>query len=85
MSFFDHKVTVAWIGDGVFFPLITSDKGNTKPFLRLFKDLNIRLLVDADDLALRGYTSQDIISEAELVSHDELVDLLARADSVLSF
>ena len=85
MSLFDHEVTVAWMGDGVFFPIIASEKGNTQPFLRLFKDLNIRLLVDADDLALRGYTSQDVVSEAELVSHDELVDSLAQADSVLSF
>jgi sulfur relay (sulfurtransferase) DsrF/TusC family protein len=42
-------------------------------------------MVDADELALRGYTSQDVITEAELKSQNEIVDILARADSVLSF
>jgi sulfur relay (sulfurtransferase) DsrF/TusC family protein len=85
IALYDHEVTVAWMGDGVFYPLKSSDKSNTQPMLRLFKDLNIQLLVDADELALRGYTSQDVIAEAELVPHDEIVEALAQADSVLSF
>ena len=85
IALFDHDVTVVWMGDGVFYSLKASDKGNTQPILRLFKDLNIRLVVDADDLALRGYMSQDVITEAELTPHTEVVGALARADSVLSF
>jgi sulfur relay (sulfurtransferase) DsrF/TusC family protein len=85
IALIDHDVTVVWMGDGVFYPLKASDKSNTEPILRLFKDLNIRLMVDADELALRGYTSQDVITEAELKSQNEIVDILARADSVLSF
>ena len=85
IAFYDHELTVAWIGDGIFYPLKTSDKGNTQPMLRLFKDLNIRLLVDADELAQRGYTSQDIIAEAEPVSHNEILEAVIQADSVLSF
>jgi sulfur relay (sulfurtransferase) DsrF/TusC family protein len=85
IALYDHDVTVAWMGDGVFYPLKSSDKGNTQPILRLFKDLNIRLLVDADELALRGYSGQDIIPEVELVPHDEAIEALVQADSVLSF
>jgi predicted peroxiredoxin len=85
IALLDHDVTVVWMGDGVFYPLKASDKGNTQPILRLFKDLNIRLMVDTDELVLRGYTSQDVITEAELTPHDEIVNTLARADSVLSF
>lgn len=85
IALFDHDVTMVWMGDGVFYPLKAADKGNTQPFLRLFKDLNIRLIVDSDELALRGYMSQDAITEAELMPHTEIIDTLAGADSVLSF
>jgi sulfur relay (sulfurtransferase) DsrF/TusC family protein len=85
IALYDHEVTVVWMGDGVFYPLKCSDKSNAQPILRLFKDLNIRLLVDSDELALRGYSSQDIIAEAEPVPHDEVVAALVQADSVLSF
>ena len=85
IAFFDHEVTVAWLGDGIFYPLKCSDKGNTQPMLRLFKNLNIRLLVDADELSLRGYTSQDLIAVVQALPRNEIIETLVQADSVLSF
>jgi len=85
IALFDHDVAVVWMGDGIFYPLKASDKGSTQPILRLFKDLSIRLMVDADELALRGYTNRDVITEAELVPHNVIVDTLAEAESVLTF
>jgi len=84
-ALYDHEVTLAWMGDGVFYLLKPSDKGNTKPLLRLFKDLNISLIVDSDDLTRRGFTSQDVIPEVSIVPHAQFIDTLAQSESVLSF
>ena len=85
MALYDHEVTILWMGDGVFFPLKMSEKNQTQPFLRLMKDLNVRLLIDVDELVERGFSSDDLISEAVPMPHDALVGLLAEADAVLSF
>ena len=85
IAFYDHEVTIAWMGDGVYYPLKTSDKSNTQSILRLFKDLNIRLIVDADELLQRGYSNKDIIPEVDPVPHSEVILTLAQADSVLRF
>jgi sulfur relay (sulfurtransferase) DsrF/TusC family protein len=85
IAFYDHELTVVWMGDGIFYPLKKTNKGNTQPILRLFKDLNIRLLVDADELTQRGYTSKDIIAEAEPVPQNEILEAVIKADSVLTF
>lgn len=85
MALFDHEIVLAWTGDGVFFPLKSSDKGNTQPILRLFKDLSVKLLVDSDELAFRGYDAEDLIAEVEPVPRLKIVETLVKADSVLSF
>jgi hypothetical protein len=85
MALYDNEVMIVWMGDGVFFPLKTSDKTTTQSFLRLMKDLNITLIVDFDELHLRGFSRQDIMPEAETKPHDEIIELLATADTVISF
>jgi hypothetical protein len=85
MALFDSKVMIVWMGDGVFFPLKTSDKTTTQPFIRLMKDLNIGLIVDVDELLLRGYSREDIMPEAEPKHRDEIIGLLAEANTVISF
>ncbi len=85
LSLIDHQVSVAWIGEGVFFPLRTSEKGNTQQILSLLKEMGVKLLVDSDQLRERGYGPQDLASFAEPVSHPDLVTILSQADSVLSF
>jgi hypothetical protein len=85
MALFDNEVMIVWIGDGVFFPLKTSDKTTTQPFIRLMKDLNIGLIVDFDELLLRGYSREDIMPEAEPKHHSEIIGLLAEANTVISF
>ena len=85
ISLFDHKICVIWSNDGVFFPLKSSDKMMTQPFLRLAKDLDIRLIVDLNDLACRGFTSNEVINEVELMIHEKILEKLAKANIVISF
>jgi len=85
MSLFDHKVSVIWGGDGIFYPLNGSDKTTTQPFLRLMKDLNIPLYVDLDDLKKRGVSNDEVIAEVTPLAHDRKTEMLATANVVLSF
>ncbi|MGD0804727.1 MAG: DsrE family protein [Candidatus Bathyarchaeia archaeon] len=85
MSLFDHKVSIIWESDGVFYPLNGSDKAKTQPFLRLMKDLNVSLVVDLDDLKKRGVALDEVIEGVESFEHDRILDMLAMANVVISF
>lgn len=85
ISLFDHKVSVIWIGDGVYFPLKQSDKTMTQSFLRLVGDLNIHLLVDIDELKQRGFSKEDIIPQVDPLPNEKIVEILASSDYVVNF
>ena len=85
MALFDHKVSIIWEGDGVFYPLNGSDKATTQPFLRLMKDLNVPLAVDLDGLKKRGVAFEDVIDGVESLEHDKILEMLTMANVVISF
>jgi len=85
LALIDHKLSIVWTGNGVHFPIIRSDKSNTRNIINLFSDLNIHLFVDEESLVEKGYNAQDIIPEVSVIGCGEVINMLSEADFVLSF
>ena len=88
---FEQDVSVVFLDDGVY----QLKKGmqtkaiatkNFSPTYRALEDYDIdKLYVDADSLAARGLTAEDLVTEVKVVSSSELAGLMEQQDVVLSF
>jgi sulfur relay (sulfurtransferase) DsrF/TusC family protein len=85
ISLYDHKVSIIWRGDGVYFPIESTDKTKTQPFIRLTKDLDISLYVDGDDAKRRGIKEDDFISEVKVLGRLRCLEILSGSHHVISF
>lgn len=80
-----HRVYVIWRGEGVYNALKTADDSSIRPFIRLFKDLDIALYVDRDDLKVRGLQDEELLPEVKNIERAEVLDIICEADVVLTF
>jgi tRNA 2-thiouridine synthesizing protein C len=88
---FEQDVSVVFVDDGVY----QLKKGmqtkaiatkNFSPTYRALEDYDIdKLYVDADSLAARGLTAEDLVTEVKVVDSATLAGLMAEQDVVLSF
>ena len=85
MAFFDHDITVIWRNNGVFNALSKVDNSSTKPFIRNFEVMDIKLYVDGQDLEERGLQGQDLIPEVQKLGRKDVIKAIKNADVVLSF
>ena len=88
---FDQDVSLAFIDDGVF-QLAKGqhtkaiDVKNFSPTYRALEDYDIeKLYVDKESLEARGLTEDDLLVPVQVVSAEELADLMEQQDVVLSF
>ena len=61
------------------------DNSSVKPFIRLFKDVGIDLFVDKNDLGQRNIKDEEVISEVKAIERTEMLDLICKADFVITF
>ncbi len=88
---FEQDVSVVFLDDGVY----QLKKGmqtkaiatkNFSPTYRALEDYDIdKLYVDADSLAARGLTAEDLVTEVKIVNSAELAELMEQQEVVLSF
>ena len=88
---FDQEVRLMFVDDGVY----QLKKGmqtkaiatkNFSPTYRALEDYDIdKLYVDADSLAARGLTAEDLVTEVKIVNSAELAELMEQQEVVLSF
>jgi tRNA 2-thiouridine synthesizing protein C len=88
---FDQDVSLAFFDDGVY----ALAKGqNTKaveiknfsPTYRALEGYDIeKLYVERESLEERGLSEDDLVVDAQVVNRDEMADLMAEQDVVLSF
>ena len=88
---FEQDVSVVFVDDGVY----QLKKGmqtkaiatkNFSPTYRALEDYDIdKLYVDADSLAARGLTAEDLVTDVKVVGSAELAELMEQQDVVLSF
>ncbi len=88
---FEQDVSLAFIDDGVY----QLKKGmqtkaiatkNFSPTYRALEDYDIdKLYVEAESLAARGLTAEDLVAEVKVVDAKALGELMEQQDVVLSF
>ena len=88
---FEQDVSVVFVDDGVYqLKKGMQTKGiatkNFSPTYRALEDYDVdKLYVDADSLAARGLTAEDLVTEVKIVDSAELARLMGEQDVVLSF
>jgi tRNA 2-thiouridine synthesizing protein C len=85
IALFDHKVSITWKDDGVYYILKSTNKTRTKSFLGLVEDLNIELYASEESLTNRGLSKEEIIDNVILLKRQGLLDLLSEAQLVMTF
>lgn len=88
---FEQSVSLAFVDDGVY----QLKKGmqtkaiatkNFSPTYRALEDYDIdKLYVEAESLAARGLTAEDLVTEVKVVDARALGELMEQQDVVLSF
>lgn len=88
---FEQDVSLAFVDDGVY----QLKKGmqtkaiatkNFSPTYRALEDYDIdKLYVEAESLAARGLTAEDLVTEVKVVDAKALGELMEQQDVVLSF
>jgi len=88
---FEQDVSVVFLDDGVYqLKKGMQTKGiatkNFSPTYRALEDYDVdKLYVDADSLAARGLTTEDLVTEVKVVDSATLATLMTEQDVVLSF
>ena len=88
---FEQDVSVVFVDDGVYqLKQGMQTKGiatkNFSPTYRALEDYDIdKLYVEAESLAARGLTAEDLVTDVKVVGGGELAALMAEQDVVLSF
>ncbi len=87
---FDQDVTMVFLDDGVFQLRKNQDTTavnmkNFSPTYRALDDYDVeKLYVEKESMEARGLTTDDLIVPVEVVSSDELRDIMAAQDVILS-
>lgn len=88
---FDQDVSLAFVDDGVF-QLVKGQKTdgvemkNFSPTYRALEGYDIeKLYVDRSSMEARGLTEDDLIVDVSVLSDDEMKNLMAEQDVVISF
>jgi tRNA 2-thiouridine synthesizing protein C len=88
---FDQDVSLVFIDDGVY-ELVkgqqTKELGikNFSPSYRALEGYDVeKLYVDADSLAARGLAEKDLLVPVEVLNSQQMAELMAQQDVVLSF
>lgn len=88
---FDQDVSLLFMDDGVFEIVKgqqTKDIGmkNFSPSYRALEGYDVeKLYVDAESLAQRGLTEKDLLVPVEVLSSQQMAELMQQQDVVLSF
>lgn len=85
VGFWDHEVTILWRNEGVYATIKNADRTLTEQFFKELPSLETALLVDEEDLAVRGFTSDDLIEGIQPVSKDVIRGVIEKAEASLVF
>lgn len=79
----EHTVDVVYVGDGVYFTLNGVDRSDTAKYLGTLANLGYKLRAERESLAERGIAADRVAPDVALISRQELVDLINRADMTI--
>jgi sulfur relay (sulfurtransferase) DsrF/TusC family protein len=85
VGFWDHEVTILWRGEGVYATLKNADRTLTGQFFKELPGLDTELLVDEEDLAVRGFTSDDLVKGIQPVGKNVIRGIIGKTEASLVF
>ncbi len=81
----ENIITVAYLGDGVYFTLHGVDRKDTERYLSTIQKQNAGMIVEKESLKERGLKERDVGTEFEIVPRKEILKLIQTADFVMDF
>ena len=81
----ENRVTVAYLGDGVYFALAGVDRKDTDRYLGTLKKQGARLVVQKESLKERGIKEVEVGEGFEILPIKEISLLLQGADFTMDF
>jgi sulfur relay (sulfurtransferase) DsrF/TusC family protein len=81
----EHKVSLLWMGNGIYSVLNKADNTLTTRFFDQFEDLEINLFIEKEALNVRGIQKKDLIPQAKVVDREEISKLIAETEVSLVF
>lgn len=81
----ENVVTVAYVGDGVYFTLHGVSRRDTERYISTLQKQKARMVVERESLKERGIKERDVATEFEIIPRKELLTFVRQADFVLDF
>jgi len=81
----EHTVDVLYLGDGVFFALKDIDRSDSAKYLATLSALGVNLKAEKEALQARSISESDLADDVDVVSRDEALELVRRADLTIDF
>ena len=84
-GFWEHSVSVLWMGDGVYAALKEADRSITGKFLEDLPDLDAELYVDGEALRENGFAEENLVEGIKLANREAVKRLFESAEASLVF
>lgn len=81
----EHTVDVLYLRDGVYFVLKDVDRNDSAKYLATLSALGVNLKAEKEALQARSISESDLADDVNVVSCDEALELVRRADLTIDF
>ena len=81
----EHTVDVVYLGDGVHFAVKDVDRSDSAKYLATLSAMNVNLKAEKEALQARGISQSDLADDVEVIGHDQVLELVRRADLTVDF
>ncbi|MFQ5593622.1 MAG: DsrE family protein [Anaerolineae bacterium] len=81
----EHAVDVVYLGDGVYFTLAGADRSDSQLYLGTLETLGYSLKVERESLTAHGLAESDLAPDVQVISREEVLDLIQQADVTIDF
>lgn len=81
----EHTVDVLYLGDGAYFTLKGVDRLDSQKYLSTLAKAGYQLRVEREALQERGIPESALAEDVQIISRQEAVDLISRADVTIDF
>jgi sulfur relay (sulfurtransferase) DsrF/TusC family protein len=81
----EHTVDVLYLGDGVHFAVKDVDRSDSAKYLATLSAMGVNLKAEEEALRARSISESDLADDVEVISRDEALELVRRADLTIDF
>ena len=81
----EHKVSVAYLGDGAYFAVKGVDRKDTESYISTLKKSENMMFVEKESLEERNIDESNIADDIKIVPRSEVLKLVNEADLAIGF